>query len=122
MPRTERYYLTVADRETEVTKAQWVQAERDCGFRGGRPGEPSTGGFSTGSMSGSIRTGPRPGRTFAMPDLPDDLHIVTDRDGQRWEREDHHITGRPWFRDATDGHQDWRDLVWFWGPLEEVIE
>jgi len=40
----------------EVTKEEWIQAERSAGFRpkhGG--GGPATGGFSGNGISGSIR-------------------------------------------------------------------
>lgn len=52
-----RFYLTPrGGRRQQVTKADWVAAERGAGFRGGRLGEPSTGGFGNGSISGSIET------------------------------------------------------------------
>lgn len=38
----------------EVTKEQWVRAERAAGFRGGREDEPATGGFSGGGVRGSL--------------------------------------------------------------------
>lgn len=40
--------------EREVTKEEWVAAERSAGFRGGKPGEPSTGGWSSGNIGGFI--------------------------------------------------------------------
>ncbi len=52
---THRYFLSIFDGpKQEVTKAQWVAAERSAGFHGGRPGEPSTGGFGNGTISGTI--------------------------------------------------------------------
>ena len=51
----EKYYLRILDLpKVEVTKQEWVRAERGANFRGGRDGEPSTGGFSSGVLSGSI--------------------------------------------------------------------
>lgn len=53
----ERYFLAaVGCPWSEVTKEQWVQAERGAGFRNtmGKPDEPGTGGFSNGSVSGRI--------------------------------------------------------------------
>lgn len=52
-----RFYLTPAGgTPQQVTKADWVAAETAAGFFGGRYGEPSTGGFGNGSISGSIET------------------------------------------------------------------
>lgn len=41
--------------DRQVTKAEWVAAERAAGFTGGRPGEPSTGGWGNGTIGGTIR-------------------------------------------------------------------
>lgn len=50
-----RYFLTLCGGpKHEVTKLEWVAAERAAGFRGGRPGEPATGGFGNGSINGTI--------------------------------------------------------------------
>ncbi len=59
MTRTERYYLALAarpDDKTEVTKEEWVRAERAAGFRpkGVDRGQPATGGFGNGQVRGSI--------------------------------------------------------------------
>lgn len=52
-----RFYLApCGGQRQQVTKADWVAAEQGAGFRGGRNGEPSTGGFGNGSISGSIET------------------------------------------------------------------
>lgn len=67
---TYRYFLTLAGGpKREVTKAEWVAAERSAGFRGGRPGEPSTGGFGNGYVNGSMEYVP-PGVTL-LADLVD---------------------------------------------------
>ena len=58
---TERYYLTLGDApEREVTKAEYVRAERRAGFYNtlGQPDEPATASFS-GPVSGR----PTRGRT-----------------------------------------------------------
>lgn len=53
-----RFFLSFGGgAKRQVTKAEWVAAERGAGFTGGRPGEPSTGGFGNGYVSGSIRMG-----------------------------------------------------------------
>jgi len=50
-----RFYLTpYGGTRQQVTKADWVAAEQAAGFRGGRNGEPSTGGFGNGVVNGSI--------------------------------------------------------------------
>ena len=53
-----RYFLKMAhqDKWDEVTKKQYVQAERAAGFRNtmGQPDEPATAGFSNGSINGKI--------------------------------------------------------------------
>jgi hypothetical protein len=36
----------------EVPKEVWLVAERSAGFRGGREGEPATGGFGNGGIRG----------------------------------------------------------------------
>lgn len=54
-----RYFLSVAPGvpEQEVTKEQFLTAERDSGFRGRIPGEPATGGFTAANgMRGRIKT------------------------------------------------------------------
>lgn len=53
---TYKYFLTVADQRIEVSKEEWVKAERAAGFRNtmGHPEEPGTGGWSAGGISGSI--------------------------------------------------------------------
>lgn len=44
----ERYFLRIGtDPWKLVTKEEWVKAESCVGFHGGRPGEPSTAGFSS---------------------------------------------------------------------------
>lgn len=52
-----RYFLQIDDApEREVSKAEWVKAESDSGFHGGRPGEPSTGGFTAANgLRGRIK-------------------------------------------------------------------
>lgn len=45
---TQRYFLQIGnEREREVTKAEFVSAERNAGFRNtmGQPDEPATAGF-----------------------------------------------------------------------------
>lgn len=54
-----RYFLrhrTEEARWTEVSKPEWVSAERGAGFRNtwGRDSEPATGGFGNGSIEGSV--------------------------------------------------------------------
>ena len=59
---TIRYFLSLGGGpKREVTKAEWVAAERSAGFTGGRPGEPSTGGFGNGSISGTLEYVPAGG-------------------------------------------------------------
>lgn len=59
-PRYEtRYFLGVdghPETEVEVTKAEFVRAERNAGFHNtmGRPDEPATGGFGNGSIRGRV--------------------------------------------------------------------
>lgn len=53
----DRYYLAVdIDYPVwqEVTKEQFVKAEYAAGFRGGRPGEPATAGFTGGGVRGKV--------------------------------------------------------------------
>lgn len=57
----ERYFLSVdghPETETEVSKEEWVKAERRAGFNNtmGHPEEPGTGGFSGGGIRGRIET------------------------------------------------------------------
>ena len=51
-----RYYLKTdwQPNWTEVTKEQFVMAERQAGFRGWNDTEPCTAGFSGGGVSGKI--------------------------------------------------------------------
>lgn len=52
-----RYYITVGSLpRVEVTKAEYVQTERTCGFYNtlGQPDEPATSAFGKGIISGSI--------------------------------------------------------------------
>lgn len=53
-----RFFLKAAwqDREVEVTKEQFVAAERNAGFRpkGEDRGQPATAGFGNGSVSGRV--------------------------------------------------------------------
>lgn len=74
MNGTERYYLTLGDSpEQEVTKAEFVRAERAAGFRNtlGQPDEPATAAFS-----GPVAGRPTSGRTryvtgeVTLADLP----------------------------------------------------
>jgi hypothetical protein len=54
-----RYFLSIAPGvpEKEVTKEQFVDAERGSGFHGKIPGEPATGGFhAANGMRGRIKT------------------------------------------------------------------
>ncbi len=50
-----RYFLERTVKE-EVTKKEWVRAERAAGFHNtmGKPDEPGTGGFSNGNIRGII--------------------------------------------------------------------
>lgn len=55
--REPRYLLSFGGAEPrEVTKAEWVAAERAAGFINtmGRPDEPGTGGFGNGLIRGTI--------------------------------------------------------------------
>lgn len=58
MAETYRYYLSFGGSKErhEVTKPEWVAAERAAGFHNtmGRPDEPGTGGFSDGHIRGSL--------------------------------------------------------------------
>lgn len=59
-----RYFLKSAashHRWVEVTKSEWVDAERGAGFRNtwGRDSEPATGGFGNGSVQGTVTYGDR---------------------------------------------------------------
>lgn len=51
-----RYFLSAGCREREVTKAEFVRAERKAGFRNtmGQPNEPATASFSNGTVSGRV--------------------------------------------------------------------
>lgn len=51
-----KYFLSIANVEVEVTKEQFVQAERAAGFRNtmGQPLEPATAGFHSGVVSGRV--------------------------------------------------------------------
>ncbi len=54
---TYRYFLSVCNGpKQEVTKAEWVAAERSAGFypKGGGSTEPATGGFGNGTINGTI--------------------------------------------------------------------
>lgn len=56
----ERYFLQYNDQpECEVTKQEFVSAERAAGFRNtlGQPAEPATAAFSAGSIHGRIQYG-----------------------------------------------------------------
>lgn len=50
-----KYFLEFQGMKKEVTRAEWIQAERSAGFRS-KFGDDSeaTGGFSSGGVSGSI--------------------------------------------------------------------
>jgi hypothetical protein len=53
----DRYFLTRDDdSEIEVSKAEFVRAERQAGFRNtmGQPSEPATGGFSNSTKDSRI--------------------------------------------------------------------
>ena len=51
------YHLkTVWSIEEEVTLDQWIQAEQAAGFFPKSGNGPATGGFSSGSISGRIKT------------------------------------------------------------------
>lgn len=63
MPNTEHYFLAIAGidgTDVEVTREQWVRAERQAGFRpkGVDRGQPATGGFSGHGIRGYTRSGP----------------------------------------------------------------
>jgi hypothetical protein len=52
-----RFFVTTDDRgEREVDKAEYVDVERQAGFRNtmGWPGEPATSGFSAPSSGGRL--------------------------------------------------------------------
>lgn len=61
MRKSPKYYLRAdwqSDEDwTEVSKEEFVKAERAAGFRNtmGRPGEPATGGFSGNCIRGRVR-------------------------------------------------------------------
>lgn len=60
MSVTETYYLTVGDGpEREVSKAEFVSAERAAGFRNtmGQPSEPATAAFGGHGVSGRVKYG-----------------------------------------------------------------
>lgn len=64
--REDHYYLTTDWLPTwvECTKAEYVKAEREAGFRptyGRSWDEPATAGFSGGGVSGSLSYGKRRG-------------------------------------------------------------
>jgi hypothetical protein len=49
------YYLEAFGLKREVTREEWIQAERAAGFRSkGGDNTEATGGFSSGCVSGSI--------------------------------------------------------------------
>lgn len=120
-----RYYLSVTAggkaHRVYVTKEEWVAAEQAAGFRGGRRGEPSTGGWGSGSLSGGIEYPqnhePRRFERLANP-LADVRKVRTgnggvftamDDDGQYW-------SGRGWEQGVH-----WTALLG-WGPLVEVLD
>jgi hypothetical protein len=45
------------DEWAEVPKEMFIRAEQQAGFRNtmGRPGEPATGGFTSGVLEGKVR-------------------------------------------------------------------
>jgi hypothetical protein len=56
----DRYFLKfdgIPNSEKEVTKEQFIKAERGAGFRpkSGNPNDVATGGFGNGSISGEVR-------------------------------------------------------------------
>lgn len=55
-----RYYLQTdwQDDWTEVTKQQFIDAERNAGFRSNTPGEPATGYFSGRGVRGKVEYAP----------------------------------------------------------------
>ncbi len=60
-------------------------------------------------------------RVWAMPEQPDDVQVVRDRDGGYWYRDPAS------FWDCRDGDkiigfQVWEELISVWGPLTEVVE
>lgn len=72
---TPKYYLgAIGLPEQEVSKEEFIRAERAAGFRSKFPGQPATGGFSGGGMSG---------RVVCVPAEP-----VTDVDGEDHRRSD----------------------------------
>lgn len=54
--KSSRYFLT---EEREVTKEEYVRAERKAGFHNtmGQPNEPATASFSDGKVSGRMEEG-----------------------------------------------------------------
>lgn len=61
-----RYYLTTPGTpEVEVTKAEYVRAERAAGFHNtlGQPEEPATAAFGTAKISGRTDWGSGDGHT-----------------------------------------------------------
>jgi hypothetical protein len=68
----------------EVSKAEWVHAERAAGFHNtmGRPEEPATGGFSGNGMRGTVTYGGSEPRSDGSEPEPSEL--VRLREFARW--------------------------------------
>ena len=65
-----RYFLKRGDAAwEEVTKAQFVSAERGAGFHNtlGQPDEPATGGFGNGGLGGGALRGRIVDMAYAKP-------------------------------------------------------
>lgn len=81
----EIYYLALADHpdsKREVSKEEWVRAERAAGFRpkGEDRGQCATGGFGNGSVRGTIEHSDpappvKPADHFEYPESPGDCYV-----------------------------------------------
>ena len=66
--KNERYWLQVGDLLwQEATADQFIQAEREAGFRPKDGGGFATGGFSGGGIRGKITYGEIPEKAYSFP-------------------------------------------------------
>lgn len=81
---SERYYLALAghpDSKQEVSKEEWIRAERGAGFRpkGEDRGQPATAGFGNGQVRGTIEyVVPAKPNRFEYPESPGDCYVDLD--------------------------------------------
>jgi len=94
----------------EVSRDEWLQAEHDAGFRGGRMLRPSTGGWSRGGMAGVITYNDALPWDYAKANGPDPAAVVALVQELIDKERNHSGSGR-------DGHLGLEDLL----PLAEAL-